>query len=356
MKKIHLILSNGEVFSGECFGAEKEVTGELVFTTAMTGYVETLSDPGFCGQIIVSAFPQIGNYGVMEEDMQSDNPSAAALVVREYCEQPANFRMNGTIDAFMKKYGIVGISGIDTRALISMIREHGTMNATICSDMNEKAIVRAKSNKMTEACKAVGTEEVKTFPPEGCFQYHVTVIDYGARKDLITALTARGCQVTLVPGNTAAQDILATNPDGIILSSGPGNPADYSEHSETLKDLIGQKPLLGIGLGHQLLALAMGARTFKMKCGHRGDNQPVLQPETCRTYITSQNHGYAVDPTSLPSCAKLLLINANDGTCEGLEYSEHRAFSVQFRPLGGEDANDTGNPFNRFITMMGGEV
>ena len=356
MKKVYLVLSNGKIFEGESFGYEKEVFGELVFTTSMTGYIETLSDPGFCGQIVVSTFPLIGNYGAMEEDMQSAIPSLKALVVRHMCEQPSNFRATGTLDTFMKKYGIVGISGIDTRELTSIIREHGSQVAFICESVTDQIIELAKNYKIIEACKEVGTTEIKTFSSEGCSKYNVTVIDYGVQKNLIDNLIHLGCNVSLVPRYTTAEDIISTNPDGIILSGGPGNPQNHTESIEIIKALIGKKPILGVCLGHQLLALAMGAQTFKMKCGHRGENQPVIQPGTCRTYITSQNHGYAVDAGSLPPFAKVLYENANDGTCEGIEYPKHCAFSVQFRPQA-SDASDGSSPvFDHFIKMIGGEI
>lgn len=356
MKKVYLVLSNGKIFEGKSFGCEKDVCGELVFTTSMTGYIETLSDPGFCGQIVVSTFPLIGNYGAMEEDMQSDKPAIKALVVRHLCEQPSNFRMSTTLDMFMKKYGIVGISAIDTRELTSIIREQGSQGAVICERVTDEIIEQAKSFKISEACKSVGTKEIKVFPSRGRSKYNVTVIDYGVQKNLIDSLTHLECNVTLVPSNISAVDILSGNPDGIVLSGGPGNPQDNTESIEIIKELIGKKPIFGVCIGHQLLALAMGAQTFKMKCGHRGGTQPVMKPETFRTYTTSQNHGYAVALNSLPLFAKVLFVNANDGTCEGIEYPQHCAFSVQFHPQPSEASGGADTAFDRFTMMMGGEV
>lgn len=354
MKKIYLVLSCGKIFEGRSFGADRAVAGELVFTTGMTGCIEMLSDPNFYGQIVIATFPLIGNYGAMEEDMQSAKPVLNGLVVREYCTQPSNFRTKSTLDDFMKKYGIVGICDLDTRELTTLIRDTGVQGAVICEEVNDAVLKRAKSVAVTGAAAAVSTKERKLSPAVGIATYNVTVIDYGVKKSLIEQLTSRECTVTLVPSGTAAADILADNPDGIVLSGGPGNPKDNPESIAVIKDLIGKKPLFGVGMGHQLLALAMGGDTFKMKYGHRGANQPATEFGTNRTYITAQNHGYAVDMSALPASAVPLFANTNDGTCEGVDYPDCNAFSVQFAPESYSTPKNN-KLFARFISMMGGE-
>lgn len=354
MKKIYLVLSCGKIFEGQSFGADCEVAGELVFTTSMTGYIETLSDPNFYGQIAVASFPLLGNYGAMEEDMQSAVPVLKGLAVREHCTHPSNFRMESSLDDFMKKYGIVGICGLDTRELTALIREEGVQGAVICEAVTDAVLQKAKDVVIAGAVQAVSTKQKVTYPSVGPAIYNVTVIDYGVKRSLIDALTSRGCTVTLVPYNTSAAEILSDDPDGIVLSGGPGNPKDNPERVAVLKDLIGNKPVFGVGMGHQLLALAMGGDTFKMKYGHRGSNQPATASGTNRTYITAQNHGYAVDAASLPAAAVPLFSNTNDGTCEGLDYPDCSAFSVQFAPESYSTPKNN-KLFARFIAMMGGE-
>lgn len=356
MKKVYVVLSNGKIFEGEAFGADKEVIGELVFTTSMTGYVEALTDPSFFGQIVVGTFPMAGNYGVMEADMESGGSAVRGFVVREWCRQPSNFRMEGSIDAFMKKYGIAGVSNIDTRELTRIIRECGVMGAVICEKVTDDVIGRAAAFRITGAVAAVSTKEKKVFAPEGEVQYDVALIDYGTKRNIARELQKRACRVTLLPHDTPAEAILQGGYDGVMLSNGPGDPSENAESIAQLQKLIGQKPIFGICLGHQLLALAMGANTFKMKYGHRGANQPALDPATGKAYITSQNHGYAVDSDTLPEGARVSFVNANDLTCEGVDYPGQSAFSVQFHPEGCAGPRDSAALFDRFVAMMGGEA
>ena len=355
VKKGYLVLSNGKVFEGERFGSESLAVGEIAFTTSMTGYIESLSDPSFYGQIVVGTFPLMGDYGVMEEDMESDKPYISGFIVRQWCEHPSNFRMQGTIDEFMKKHGIVGLCSIDTRELTRIIREYGVMGAAICDEVTEEIKKTVSEFSIKGAVEAVSTKEKKVFKPQGKEKYRVTLIDYGTKKNIVRELNKRGCKVTVVPYDTAAEDILDDAPDGIMLSNGPGDPSQNEYSIEQLRKLVGKKPIFGICLGHQILALAMGAKTFKMKYGHRGENQPALDPNTGKAYITSQNHGYAVDISCLPKCAYANYINANDMTCEGLEYPGLNAFSVQFHPEGCGGPKDSEELFDRFISMMGGE-
>lgn len=352
-KKGYLVLSDGTVLEGFRFGAERDSIGELVFTTGMGGYVETLTDPSYYGQIVMHTFPLIGNYGIMEEDFEGECV-VRGYVVREYCDTPSNFRCQYDLDTFLKKKNVPGLWGIDTRALTRKLREHGVMSATICSeppaDMTE-----LKEYTVTNAVKSVSTSEKKVLPAIGEKKYNVTLIDYGAKGNIPRMLQARGCEVTIVPSATKAADILSKDPDGIMLSNGPGDPEENVECIGELKKMIKKKPIFGICLGHQLLALAFGGRTYKLKYGHRGANQPakdVWPQGTGRTFITTQNHGYAVDADSLKSIGEVNFVNANDGTCEGMNYPGLQCFSVQFHPEAHSGPQDTGYLFDEFIKLM----
>lgn len=355
MRKAYLVLADGTVFEGKGFGAEGETIGETVFTTGMTGYQETLTDPSYCGQIITQTFPLIGNYGVNGEDFESPTSVCAGYVVREYCEQPSNFRITGTIDEFLKQHNIIGICGIDTRALTRKLREAGVMNGAITTDISDKTALLAKirAYDIGNPVNLVSVKEKQFFPVENA-KFHVALFDFGHKHNIRRWLNSLGCNVTVCPNTTTAAEMRALKPDGIMLSNGPGDPADDVISIQTLKDLIpDQIPTFGICLGHQLLALANGAKTEKLKYGHRGGNQPVKDLATGRTYITSQNHGFAVINETLPAAVgNVSHINGNDGTCEGIRYNNAPAFTVQFHPEAKGGPLDTGFLFNDFIKLM----
>lgn len=347
-KKVFLTLQNGKVFEGYSFGAEKEVIGELVFTTGMTGYIETLTDPSYYGQIVMQTFPLIGNYGMIPEDFESSKSRITGYVVREKCDAPSNFRSQGTLGNYVKVQGIPAVYGIDTRELTRIVRKAGVMNAAITfrplKDFTELNAYRVKN-----AVRSVTTDKVAT---EGKVDGpNVVLYDFGAKQNIERELIKRGCRVTIVPANFSAEETLKLNPDGIMLANGPGDPAENTEIIEILKQLAGKKPIFGICLGHQLFALAMGGKTRKMKYGHRGSNQPVKQLSTGRVFISSQNHGYEVVSDSLP-VGTLSFINANDGTCEGMDYPEVNAFTVQFHPEACGGPHDANYLFDEFIARM----
>lgn len=344
MEKAYLVLSDGHVFEGVRFGADTQAVGELVFTTSVVGYIETLTDPAYYGQIVMQTFPMAGNYGMISADFESDTCAAKGYIVREWCSTPSNFRSEGDIDEFLKKQGVAGLCGVDTRELTRLIRENGTMTAMICSDPADAADLAAYA--ITNAVQAVTCKANKVFPAVGQAKKQVTLIDYGVKNSLVNALCALGCQVTVVPAGTDAKAVLNTAPDGIVLSGGPGNPADMATLTETVKALAGKAPILAVGLGHQLLALAMGATTEKLKYGHRGGNQPVKDLQTGTTAVTGQNHGYVVATGSLPEGATARYINVNDKTCEGITYTGIPAVSVQFDP--------TADVLDQFMKLMEG--
>lgn len=343
--KVYLTLENGRQFTGYAFGAQKEVVGELVFTTGMTGYIETLTDPSYYGQIVTQTFPLIGNYGMIEADTESKKPWVTAYIVREKCDEPSNFRCGGTIDDYLKKQGIPGIYGIDTRELTKIVREAGVMNAAITKkplkDLDE---VRAYTIK--DAVKSVTCDEIEYLgDPNGI---KVAVWDFGAKRNIMRELARRGCYCMKVPSYYTAEQILALEPQGLMLTNGPGDPSENTEVIANIKKLAGKLPIFGICLGHQLFALAMGGRTKKMKYGHRGSNQPVKNLDTGRVYISSQNHGYEVISSSVEG-GKLSFVNANDGTCEGFEYPELNAYTVQFHPEACGGPMDASFLFDKFI-------
>ena len=347
MSKKYLVLEDGSVFEGTAFGAESEAVGELVFTTGMCGYIETLTDESYFGQIVLQTFPLIGNYGIIPEDFEGEC-ALTAYVVRENCKAPSNFRAHGTLDEFLKERGIPGICGIDTRAVTKIIRENGVMNAAVLNSVPEN-IETIKSYKITDAVNSVTCEKPEVFNPDG--KYKVALIDYGAKKNIIRELVKRDCAVTVLPADTSAENILNIKPDGVMLSNGPGDPAENKYQIEQIQKLAGRVPIFGICLGHQLLALALGAQTEKLKYGHRGVNQPVRETNGKRTYITSQNHGYAVVADTVTK-GIVSFVNANDGTCEGIDYPEIKAFSVQFHPEACSGPHDTAFLFDRFLSLM----
>lgn len=351
MQERYLILENGRVFKGKAFGHDAELCGELVFTTGMVGYLETLTDPSYYGQIVVQTFPLIGNYGVIPADFESKGPKLKAYVVRDVCDTPSNFRSEGDLDSFLRASGVVGICGVDTRALTRVIREHGVMNAYISDspEVSDELLAKIAAYKVADSIKSV-TRHDEPVQGEG---RRVVLWDFGAKAKIAENLKKRGCMVINMPADATAEEILAQNPDGIMLSNGPGDPSDNMDIVEELqKVMTAGVPIFGICMGHQLLALAHGAKTCKLHYGHRGANQPVRDLETGYISITSQNHGYAVLSDSLPENARVRYVNANDGTCEGIDYLDKAAFSVQFHPEAASGPLDTGFLFDRFMKMI----
>lgn len=344
--KVYLTLQNGKQFVGKRFGADGDVTGELVFTTGMTGYIETLTDPSYFGQIVTQTFPLIGNYGFISPDCESAKSWVKAYIVREKCDEPSNFRCESTLENYLVENGIVGIYGIDTRELTKIVREAGVMNATITSkpltdfkEVNNYTIKDAVENVTCRNLEFYGD-------PEGI---KIAVWDFGAKENIIRELVKRGCYCVKVPASCTAEQITELSPDGLMLTNGPGDPAENVGIIKNLKKLAGKLPIFGICLGHQLFALAMGGKTKKMKYGHRGANQPVKNLETGRVYISSQNHGYEVVSSSLVGVGKLSYVNANDNTCEGFDYPDLNAFTVQFHPEACGGPRDASFLFDKFI-------
>ena len=351
MKKGYLVLQDGQVFEGLRFGSTEDTVGELVFTTGMCGYIETLTDPSYAGQIVMQTYPLIGNYGIIPEDFEGAC-CVKGYVVREWCEDPSNFRCRGDLDTFLKERGVPGLYGVDTRELTRIIREHGVMNACIC-DAVPADLEPVVTYAVTGVVEAVTCREPSVHPAEGEERFRVSLIDYGAKHNIVRELQKRGCTVTVLPATVSAEEVLAAEPDGIMLSNGPGDPAENVYQISQIQKLLGKVPLFGICLGHQLTALAAGGSTYKLKYGHRGVNQPVRDLNGVRTYITSQNHGYAVDGGTV-KLGKVRFVNANDGTCEGIDYPEQRAFTVQFHPEARTGPKDTGFLFDQFVELMKG--
>ncbi len=350
MKDAYLVLGDGRVFQGKRIGAAGDVTGELVFHTGVVGYVELLTDPASAGQIVMQTFPLVGNYGVAEEDFESE-AGAAGYVVRECCDTPSNFRSEYTLDALLKKRGIPGICGVDTRELTRILREEGTVNARIC-DAVPADLTAVTGHALTGAVAAVTRKQPQVYPAAGEKRYAVTLIDYGVTNSLIGALCRRGCEVTTVSFDTPAETVLAEKPDGVVLSGGPGDPHAIPAAVAELKKLIGYVPVWGVGLGHQLAALAMDGAVTKLHHGHRGGNQPVKAPDGSRTYITSQNHGFAVEAESVAGVGEVTFVNVHDGSCEGLRYPGKRCETLQFIPTGDDGTAGTAFLYDRFLTMM----
>ena len=357
-KKGYLLLANGRLFEGVLRGAEKSVTGEAVFTTSVVGYLGTLTDPSYAGQIVVQTFPAIGNYGVIPEDLGKEKAHLAGYVAREICDDPSNFRCEGQLNDYLVQQGIPCLTDVDTRALTRCIRNHGAMNAMILTEKPEgealeELIAKLQGAPVFPAVEETSVDEV--IPAEKPGRCHVAVWDFGAKDGLVAELVERGCGVTVVPASATAEEILKLNADGVLLSSGAGDPRDCSAVIEQLQVLCRERvPMFGVGLGHQLLALANGATVSKLPYGHRGGNQPAKDVKTGLCYMTGQHHGYVVDIDTLPGNASLRFINGNDGTCEGVDYTDIPAFSVQFHPEKGGGPLDTRFLFDRFIALMGG--
>ena len=355
MKKVYIVLEDGHIFEGKAFGAEGEALGELVFTTSVVGYVATLTDPRYYGQIILQTFPLIGNYGFISAQQESDRVWAKGYIVREWCENPSNFRCEETLDEYLKKQGVVGVYDVDTREITQLIRENGVMNAKIVTSLDDIDYDEIKSYKIVNAVETVSDGKSETFGSEND-GINVTVVDFGYKKNAVSSLLEKGCKVTSVPATASAEEILATNPDGVVLSDGPGNPEDNAESIKVVSELMGKVPVFAEGLGHQILALANGAEIVKLKFGHRGGNQPVKSLKTGKTYITSQNNGYTVDVESVERCGgKVTYINVNDNTCEGIDYEDKKAFSVQFHPESGLNDRDADKIFDHVVELMGGK-
>ena len=352
----YLILENGMVFMGKHFGADGDVIGEIVFTTGMTGYLETLTDQSYHGQIVLQTFPLIGNYGIIPADFESAAIEATAYIVKHWCQEPSNFRSEGNLDTFLKCKNIVGLYDIDTRALTKIIREHGVMNGRITKIRPELVdLVQIADYQVRDAVATVSCREVEIKKSEQA-KYKVALFDFGVKENIVRELNKRGCDVWILPHNSTVADIEEIAPDGIMLSNGPGNPADNQEVISNLRAIIKLEiPIFGICLGHQLLALAHDFKTKKLKYGHRGSNQPVKHLPTGRVYITSQNHGYAVLTDSIkPSVGRELFANVNDNTCEGIEYCNAPIVSVQFHPEACSGPLDTSFLFDSFIAQMEG--
>ena len=366
----YLILANGQVFRGQSIGCPGTTIGEVVFATGMVGFEETLTDPSYYGQIITQTYPLIGNYGMNSEDVESGKIWAKGYIVREACKTPSNFRSEETLDAFLKKNGIIGIEGVDTRSLTRTLRESGVMNGAITTEFDPDAEPEKKAALMpaitayavTEAVATVTCAAPKTFEPttnvidgrEVQTPLHVALLDLGCKNNIVRCLQKRGCRVTVLPGTATAAELAALNPDGLMLSNGPGDPAENVGIIANIKQMLDTGiPTFGICLGHQLTALAAGAKTCKLKYGHRGANQPVTSPAKQRTFITSQNHGYAVMADTLPeTVGKMSYFNANDGTCEGMDYFKWNCFTVQFHPEANGGPKDTEFLFDEFVKRM----
>jgi carbamoyl-phosphate synthase small subunit len=361
-----LVLADGTVLEGRPFGARGSTTGEAVFTTTWTGYQEVLTDPSFYGQIVTMTAPQIGNVGVNAEDTETvgERPRVAGFVVRDASPMASSWRSQQTLDEYLAKHGVVGISEVDTRKLTRHLRDHGSQNAAIGTDAPETLLRKAREApdmNGLDLVRAVSPKEPydwtegrgawSTFPARAA-RHHVVVLDYGIKRNILRCLADAGCKVTVLPAAATAAEVLAQRPDGVFLSNGPGDPAAVGYAVETIRGLVGKKPLFGICLGHQLLSLALGAKTYKLKFGHRGANQPVKDLTTGRVEITTQNHGFCVDLSTLPAGAKSTHVHLNDGTSEGLAVESSSAFSVQYHPEAAAGPHDALYMFDRFITMM----
>lgn len=348
-----LLLEDGTLFSGKAFGADAELTGEVVFNTGITGYQEVLSDPSYCGQIVTMTYPLIGNYGITRDDFESIRPFVNGFVVRRHEPVPSNWRAEYSVDTLLKEYGIPGISEIDTRMLTRIIRHHGTMRGVITTSSKpvEELMEMIKSTpQVRDQVARTSTPQIYTSPGS---KERIVLVDFGSKSGILKELTSRGCDVIVVPHNTTAEEIRRLRPDGIQLSNGPGDPKDVPYAVEMIKELLGEYPIFGICLGHQLFALASGADTEKLKFGHRGGNHPVKELSSGRCYITSQNHSYAVKEDSIQGTdLEITHINNNDKTVEGLKHTKYPAFSVQYHPEAAPGPHDSSYLFDEFLNMI----
>ncbi|MGG3466604.1 carbamoyl phosphate synthase small subunit [Neobacillus pocheonensis] len=354
--KAQLILEDGTIFIGEGFGSHMDTFGEVVFNTGMTGYQEILSDPSYCGQIVMLTYPLIGNYGINRDDFESINPAVKGFIVKEASDFPSNWRSEFTIDEYFKMKKIPGIAGIDTRKLARIIRQYGTLKGAICSIENDADEVLRKLRQTRlpiDQVRRVSTKNAYPSPGRG---KRIVLVDFGMKHGILRELNKRGCDVVVVPYHTTAEEILQLRPDGIMLSNGPGDPKDVPEGIQMIKEVIGKVPLFGICLGHQLFALACGADTVKMKFGHRGSNHPVKELTTGKVSITSQNHGYTVDGKSIKNTRlEVTHIALNDDTIEGLKHTDYPAFTVQYHPEASPGPEDANGLFEQFLNMIESE-
>jgi carbamoyl-phosphate synthase small subunit len=364
-----LALADGRVFFGQALGASGEISGEVVFNTSMSGYQEILTDPSYRGEIVTMTYPLIGNYGINREDVESSRPHLAGFIVKEACDMPSNWRSEMSLDAYLKENNIIGLSGIDTRALVRHIRDKGAQTGIISTiDLDADSLVA----KAKAAPSIVGQDLVQEVTCKDLYdwnegtwdlangyekqqetaEYKVVAYDFGIKYNILRNLVSKGCAVTVVPANTPAEEVLAMQPDGVFLSNGPGDPEPITYAQENIRQLLGKVPLFGICLGHQLLSIALGGKTYKLKFGHRGGNQPVRRGEGHNVEITSQNHGFAVDASTLQDDAFVTHINLNDNTVEGLEHKTLPAFSVQYHPEASPGPHDANYLFGEFIKLM----
>lgn len=350
MQKSYLILENGKVFEGTSFGQAGTTIGELVFTTSMVGYSDLLTDSAYYGQIVVNTFPLVGNYGIVFDEFENKKPYLSGYIVREVCDNPSNFNCKCALEDYMKMHGLIGICDIDTRELTKIIRDNGTMNCMITDSKDNIDMDAIKNYKIRDAVKNTSMGVTECTSDGDC---NVTVIDLGTKKEIETELSKRGCKTTVVKYDASENDILATNPDGIVITDGPGDPQDIAAITDSIKSILQRDiPVFGIGLGHQVLGIASGCKIVKLKYGHRGASQPVKSLEKGTVCITTQNHGYAIDTQSLPQGAIQSFVNVNDSTCEGISYSDKKAFSVQFHPAKSGGPHDTNYLYDKFIDMM----
>jgi len=372
MTTAKLALENGTVFTGRSFGAGRESTGEVVFNTGMSGYQEILTDPSYCGQIVTMTYPLIGNYGVNPDDIESSQPQVSGFIVREYCEFPSNFRSTAPLAAWLREHGVTAIDGIDTRMLTRILREAGAMRGIISTtDLDDASLVaKAKASPQMAGldltrrvtCREVyswnSTDRSPFVPDPGVrpgagSSFHVVAYDYGIKRNILRRLAAYGVKLTIVPSDFPAGDVLAMNPDGVFLSNGPGDPDAVKYAIGNIRQIIGKIPVFGICLGHQLIGLTLGGKTFKLKFGHRGCNHPVKNLLTGEIEITSQNHGFALDPSSIPAAdAEVTHVNLNDGTNEGIRHRSLPLFSVQYHPESSPGPHDSDYLFGNFVGMM----
>ena len=350
MKKMYIVLEDGHIFEGKGYGAAGEAVGELVFTTGVVGYIETLTDAAYYGQVVLQTFPLIGNYGIIDEDTNGAKPVIKAYIAREICDMPSNFRCEGLLEDYLKENGIIAVCDVDTRELTKLVRENGAMNVCITENPADVDLDALKKYEIKDAVKAVATGKKGYFEAED-MKYAVAMLDCGATANAVAKLTEKGCSVTVFPYDTKASEILDGSFDGVVISNGPGNPAENTEIIAEVEKLMAAKPVFGFGLGHQLMALAQGGKTEKMKFGHRGGSVPVRNAADGKVFATHQNHGYVV--STIPADAKALFTNVSDNSNEGLEYAN--AFSIQFTPDCFSASVDTDKIYDKFISLMGGD-
>lgn len=354
-KTLYLVLENGKVFEGYSIGAEGSVVGETVFQTSVLGYNEIITDPKYYGQIVVQTFPLIGNYGIIEEELETIKPVIGGYIVKNICDTPSNFRCEGKLNDYMKENGIIGLAGIDTRELTRTLRENGTMNGKITSDINDidSIVKELKEYKSTVDFSEISISEIEEIKAENP-QKKICMYDLGATNAFYDMFAKHNLDMTIVPYNTKAEEVIALSPDGVVISEGPGNPAECTQIIEEIKKILDKDiPVYGCGLGHQLVALALGGKTKKHPYGHRGANQPVKEVESDKIYITNQNHGYIVDETALPSDARISYVNVNDKTIEGIEYKN--VITTQFIPNLCKGPHNTEHIIDKFISIMKGD-